>query len=217
MVARGGRGNAPDLMVGPTTRGIFMKYAAVALACLVPLAACNNSPEVSIKNASVSEAAKAVGASGAGGNFMRAGQWRVTSSLEDINMPGMPASEQSQMKRMMGAAQNASVEFCVTPEEARHPTGKMFSGKESDNCRFDHLTIGGGKFDMAMRCQSGSGTGSMTMQSTGTYSADVHQSHVAMNVEGGRRGSMSMKLRSEARRIGECTGGDKVKVVSRGG
>ena len=193
-----------------------MKYAAVALACLVPLAACNNSPSVSVKNASMSEAAKAVGAAGAGGSFMRAGQWRVTNNLEDIRMPGLPAAEQAQMKRIMGAAQNASVEFCVSPEEAKNPTGKMFSGKESNNCRFDHLTIGGGKFDMAMRCQSDRGPGSMTMQSTGTYTPDERKSQISMNVDGGPGGSMSMKMHSEAKRIGECTGGEKVKVSTGG-
>ena len=64
----------------------------------------------------------------------------------------MPPQAQAEMKRVMGQVQNNSFEYCVTPEEAKHPGGKMFTGKDNGDCRYDHFTMGGGKFDAAMRC-----------------------------------------------------------------
>ena len=187
-----------------------MRYSLVPLACFCALAACNKSPEVSAKNASVAEVARKVGQSGvASDSFIRAGQWRVTGTMEEINVPGMPPEAQAQMKRIMGQVQNASYEYCVPPEEAKRPQGKMFTGKDDGSCRYEHFTMGGGKFDAAMQCQ-GEGRSQVTkMTMNGTYSPDGYQTRVTMNVEGGPQGSMSMKMHSEARRIGECSAGKK--------
>lgn len=183
-----------------------MKYAALMIACALPLAACNKSPQVNARNASVAEVANAVSKSGiAGENFIRAGQWQVKGTLEEMNVPGMPPQAQAEMKRVMSQVQNNNFEYCVTPEEARHPGGKMFTGKDNGDCRYDHFTLGSGKFDAAMRCEGQAKGQVMTMAMNGTYSPDAYSSHVAMTVEGGPQGSMTMKMRSEARRIGECT------------
>jgi hypothetical protein len=184
-----------------------MKYAVLMVACALPLAACNK-PAVNEKNASVSDVANAVSKSGiAGENFIRAGQWQVKGKLEDMSMPGLPPEAQTEMKRVMGQVQNNSFEYCVTPEEAKHPGGKMFTGKDNGDCRYDHFQMGGGKFDAALRCQSkGQGPSQlMTMTMNGTYSPDAYTSNVSMKVEGGPQGTMTMKMRSEAKRIGECT------------
>ena len=61
------------------------------------------------------------------------------------------------------------------------------------------------KFDAAMRCEAKNGSQPMTMAVNGTYSPDSYQTHVSMNVEGGPQGAMSMKMRSEAHRVGECS------------
>ena len=108
------------------------------------------------------------------------------------------------MKRVMGQVQNNTFEYCVTPEEAKHPASKMFTGKDSGNCRYDHFTMGSGKFDAAMRCQQQGNAQTMTMAMNGTYSPEAYTSHVSMKVDGGPQGSMTMKMRSEAHRIGEC-------------
>jgi hypothetical protein len=176
----------------------------LVIACALPMTACNKSPEVSAKNASVAEVAQKVRESGvASDNFLHAGQWRVSSTVEEMTIPGMPPEAQAEMKKFMGQ-QNASYEYCLTPEEAKKPGGKFFTGKDERNCRYDHFTMSGGKFDAAMRCQ-GDASGAMTMAMNGTYSPDSYSTHVAMNMEGGREGKMSMKMRSEAKRVGECS------------
>lgn len=189
-----------------------MKYAAIALACLVPLAGCNKGPEIHEKNASIAQVVNAAQHAGvASDRFLHAGQWRVTGTMDEMNIPGMPASAQAEMKKMMGSRQNFSSEYCLSPEEARRPRGKFFTGKDSNHCTYDHFDMAGGKIDAVMRCQ-GQPSGTMTMTMNGTYAPDSYSSHMTMQVAGGREGGMSMKMHSEAHRIGECTGGDKVKV-----
>jgi hypothetical protein len=182
-----------------------MKYAACLIAGCATLAACNSSPKVNEKNASVAEVVNAVRQSGVAGDIiLRAGQWRVTSTLDDMNIPNMPPQAQAQMKGVIASQRNSTYEYCLTPEEAKEPRGKFFSGKEANNCRYDHFTMGGGKIDAVMTCQSDPAR-SMTMTVNGSYSPDSYETHVAMNMKGGNEGNMSMKLHSEAHRIGECS------------
>ena len=186
-----------------------MKHSIGLMLCAAALAACNKGPDVNVRNASVGEVAEKVEQSGiANETFLRAGEWKVTGTMEEMNVPGMPPQAQEEMKRVMGQVRNTSYEYCVTPEEAKRPREKMFAGKDADHCRYEHFTVGGGKFDAAMRCEAKNGSQPMTMAVNGTYSPDSYQTHVSMNVEGGPQGAMSMKMRSEAHRVGECSAKD---------
>jgi hypothetical protein len=70
--------------------------------------------------------------------------------------------------------------------------------------------MGGGKIDAVMHCDAQ--PSSMTMTIDGTYGGDSYETHVKMDMAGGPQGSMSMKMRSEAKRIGECTPADKAEA-----
>ena len=192
-----------------------MKHAAVALACLVPLAACNRSPDVDMKNASVEEVAQKLG--GAGEAFIHAGQWQAKVTVEDMSFPGMTPAAQTQMKSIMGQQQNVTVDHCISAEEAKRPSGQFFTGKNSGDCRYDRFTMSGGKIDAVMRCDA-KPAGSMTVTVSGTYSPDSSTTRSEANFSGGSRGAMRIKSVVENRRIGDCTGkpGD-VKVTMHGG
>ena len=180
-----------------------MKATALLIACAA-LAACNKSPEIHEKNASIQQVAEAAGkANAASGIELRAGQWRLSGTVEDMSFPGMPASAQADVKRMMGEKNNFTTEYCLTPEEAKRPRGKFFGGKPSDNCRYESFDMENGKIDAVMRCE-GQPSGSMTMKISGTYAPDRYSTMAAMDVAGEGRGGMSMKMRSEAHRIGDC-------------
>jgi hypothetical protein len=180
-----------------------MKTMVLLIACAA-LAACNKSPEIHEKNASIEQVAEAAGKANAGaGIVLRAGQWRLTGTMEDISFPGMPASAQADVKRMMGEKNSFTTEYCLTPEEAKRPRGKFFGGKQSDNCRYETFDMEGGKIDAVMRCE-GQPSGSMTMKISGTYAPDSYSTTAAMEASGEGRGGMSMKMHSEARRIGDC-------------
>ena len=182
-----------------------MKNAAILITSIAALAACNKSPEIRAENASVAEVAQKVREAGVGGEgFLNPGQWRAVSTLEEMTMPGMSAEAQAQMKQMMSKASNATFEYCLTPEEAKQPSGKFFSGKDKGNCRYEHFTMGDGKIDAVMRCEGDQG-GTMTMAMNGTFSPEAYTSHGEMKVDGGREGGMTMKMRTEAKRIGQCS------------
>jgi hypothetical protein len=179
-----------------------MKYSVLVIACALPMAACNK-PAVNEKNASVADVAKAVRESGvANESFLKAGQWQVKATVEEMTMPGLPAAAQAQIKQTMVNAAANTFEYCLTEEEAKRPAGKFFTGKDTNQCTYDHFQLGGGKFDAAMRCHEQGHV--QTMQMNGTYSPDNYTTHVAMKMEGGQQGSVTMKMRSEAKRIGQC-------------
>jgi len=181
-----------------------MKPTALLIVTGAALAACNESPEIHEKNASIEQVAEAAGkADAASGVVLRAGQWRLSGTVEEMSFPGMPASAQADVKRMMGEKNNFTTEYCLTPEEAKRPRGRFFGGRQSDNCRYESFDMEGGKIDAVMRCE-GQPSGSMTMTISGNYAPDNYSTTAAMEVAGNGRSGMSMKMRSEAHRIGDC-------------
>ena len=181
-----------------------MRRAALIFAAALPLAACSNEPEVDMKNASVGEVVNEVRSAGVTDEFIRPGQWETKVVVEDVDIPGMPAATKAQMKSMFAQRQNVTVKHCVTPEEAKRPDGKMFTGQDTNNCRYDHFTMRDGKIDAAMRCE-GEQPGAMTMAMTGTYTPESSSTRSEMKISSGAQGTMTIKARSETRRIGECT------------
>jgi hypothetical protein len=67
-----------------------------------------------------------------------------------------------------------------------------------------------------MRCQGETG-GAMTLKVNGSYSPDSYDSRAEMHVEGGQQGGMTMKVHTEAHRIGQCTGKEGEVKVTMGG
>ena len=185
--------------------------SATALAVL--LASCDNSPGIHERNASIEQVADAAGkANAATGIILKAGQWRLNGTMEKMTIPGLPASAQADMQRMLGEKNNFTMEYCLTPEEAKKPRGKFFGGEKSDNCRYESFDMAGGRIDAVMRCE-GKPSGAMTMKISGTYAPESYSTSAAMEVEGdnGRPG-MTMKMRSEAKRIGDCDKASREKA-----
>ena len=188
-----------------------MKPTALLIACAA-LAACNQSPEIHERNASIEQVAEAASkANAATGIMLRAGQWRLTGTMEEMTIPGLPVAAQADMQRMMGEKNNFTMEYCLSPEEAKRPRGKFFGGRQSDNCRYESFDMVGGRIDAVMRCE-GQPSGTMTMKISGNYSPDSYSTRAAMEVAGDGRGGMTMKMRSEARRIGDCDAAGEEKA-----
>ena len=169
------------------------------------LAACNNDPGIDERNASVEEVAQKVRESG-NGTLFSPGKWQTRVTVKEMNIPGMPPGMQGQMKQMLAQRQNVVSETCLTPEEAKRPGAKFFTGKDSSNCRYDRFTMRGGKVDAVMRCEGG-GPGTMVMTMSGTYTPTESTTNMDMQVRG-PEGSMQMKALTENKRIGDCTGAE---------
>jgi hypothetical protein len=192
-----------------------MNRSIVFAACAAALAGCNKAPQVHEKNASVEQVANAVARSGVADDlYLKAGAWQVTSTLEEMGIPGLSPEAQSGMKRLMGSRGNAKYRFCLTPEQAKRPGGKFFNRQADKNCRYDHFTMGKGKIDAVMRCAAPEG--SMTMSIAGNYSADSYSTRVAMEM-GASEGTMKMKMRSEAHRVGDCTAEEQALAKAESG
>lgn len=179
-----------------------MKHAALLIACILPLAACKQQPEVKAKDASVAEVTEKVRQAGADQSMVRAGLWQSKVTIDSLEVPGMPPEMSQRMKTMMAERQPHDYQTCLTPEDVKRPKEDFFAGKNKE-CRYDHFTMGGGKIDAAMHC--GSGSAMQTMQMAGTYSPDAYQ--MQMSTTGHAKGDepgMAMKMRVEAHRIGEC-------------
>lgn len=180
-----------------------MKLPTIAmLSSLAALGACNQGPEVHEKNASVEDVAGKV-REATGGQFIRAGEWKSTSAIEEMTVPGLSAEESARMKQVMATSGIHEFTTCLTEEDVKQPEGKFFTG--NDQCRYDHFTMSRGKIDAAMRCQNGGGVQVMTM--TGTYAPDSYQMRMEMKGGGapGANGAMTMRMRVDSKRIGECS------------
>ena len=116
----------------------------------------------------------------------------------------MPADTAKQMQEMFAARQQG-FESCLTAEQAKRPSEDFFSGK-SDNCRYDHFKMGDGKINAKMRCQAGGAT--QVMEMAGNYSRDNYSMTMSMDQQGGPQAAagLRMRMRVDARRVGECTG-----------
>ena len=182
-----------------------MKYVVPLLACAIALPACNTEPDVDMKNAGVGDVANEVQKAGVGEQFIRPGKWETKVVVEDVDIPGMPAETKAQMTGMFAQRQNVTINHCVSPEEAKKPDGKLFTGQDSKNCRYEHFTMGDGKIDAVMRCQ-GDSSGTMTMKMAGTYTPEGSSTRSEMQVSSGREGTMTIKARTETKRVGDCDG-----------
>ena len=181
-----------------------MKIARIAFGCgILALTACNQSPQVHEENASVEDVAAKVREATGDGQFIRAGEWKSASAIEEMSVPGLSAEESARMKQLMAKSGTPEFTTCLTEEDVKQPQGKFFTGNEQ--CRYDHFTMSRGKIDAAMRCQSeGGGTQVMTMK--GSYSPDSYQMRMEIKGQaapGGPEG-MTMRMRVSSKRIGEC-------------
>lgn len=183
-----------------------MTRSLIILAPALVLAGCNSSPSVEVKNASVSEVAQKVQEARQQGSFVSPGKWRVTTTIKEMNIPGMPPQALAQMQAQMNKP--TVNETCITKEQAEKPSAEMLAGQDNGQCRFEKFTMGSGKIDAVMHCQPQQGGGAVTMTMDGVYAPDTYTMKAAMERPGPDGSKMSMKIENSAQRIGEC-GGDK--------
>ncbi len=171
------------------------------------LAACNRGPQVDLTNATPAEVAKAMKDSGATREMVRPGKWSSTVAVLEMNSPGMPPEMQAMMKQRIGKPQ--TVLACLTPEQVDHPENML--GQIPASCRYDRYTMGSGKMDGKLRCDVNGLKQEMTV--AGTYSKDQYSITIANSttapagaVAGQPAMSMSMKMKVDSKRLGECDG-----------
>lgn len=136
---------------------------------------------------------------------LKPGQWESSFTLEDIDMPNLPgggARMKEQMKKMMS---RTSIRYCVTPQEAENPSGKMFSGQENKDCTYKGFNVGGGSVKGEVSCKSEGGA--MTAVMSGSYSPESYEMHMDMKSSAAAQGAeMRMKAKTSGKWIAAgCT------------
>ena len=181
-----------------------MKYAVCVVASVV-LAGCNKGPTVELHNATGQQVAQAVTKAGVmnSDSMVEPGLWRSKATVEEMNIPGIPAQYAAQMKQSMAEHRNEASSHCVTAADVKKPKEDFFGADKS--CRYEHFTMGGGKIDIAMVCKMEGATQTTSM--AGTYTPTTYSMDMSSKGSGeGMQNGMSMKMHVDSKRIGECTG-----------
>ena len=187
-----------------------MRAISLLLPLGLALAACDTGPSVEAENASVAEVADKLRAAGGAGEFVSPGKWLSNVTVEEMSLPGMPPEMAAGMKEAMGKAGTKGAETCLTAEDVKKPKEDFFAGADK-SCRYDRFTMSGGKIDAAMRCSQGGASQVMTM--AGTYGPDAYGMKMTTKAEGGSgpMAAMTMTMRVDAKRIGQCDGSETNK------
>jgi len=183
-----------------------MRLVALAIATVaVGLAACDRGQDVDLTNATPAEVAKAMKDSGATRSMVRPGKWSSTVAVLEMSSPGMPPEQQAMLKAQIG--QSRTVEACLTAEEVDNPERML--GDVPATCKYDRYTMGNGKLNGTMRCEQKGMVQQMTV--AGTYKDDGYSltidnktTALAGTLASQPAGVMSMKMKVESRRLGEC-------------
>ncbi|GLV22669.1 hypothetical protein TomMM35A_25150 [Sphingobium sp. TomMM35A] len=132
---------------------------------------------------------------------LKPGQWEGAYTLEDIEMPNVQGGSdqmKEQMKKMMS---RSSIKYCVSPEEAANPSGKMFSGQESKDCTYKGFDVSGGSVKGEIACKSEHGTMNAVM--SGSYAPESYEMQMDMKMSGAPGGmNMSMKAKTTGKWVG---------------
>ena len=183
-----------------------MKYAACALASVLCLTGCNKGTEVSLHNATGNQVTEAVRQSGVltSDSMVQPGLWESKVTVQEMNIPGMPAQYADKMKQQMTEHQQQASRHCITAADVKKPKEDFFGADKS--CKYDHFTMGGGKIDIAMVCHAEDSTHNMNV--SGSYTPTSYSIDTSMTGSGGPQQGMSMKMHVDSKRVGECTGKD---------
>lgn len=136
------------------------------------------------------------------------GAWVAGAGVTSVNLPGAPRAA---VDRVRTALQRSirSNSYCVTPAQAAEPPLALFTNKDSGDCRYEHMTMRGGRADGAVICSrpmraDPSRTTSMRMQVGGSYTPTTYDFDVAMTFDVPDRpgGSATMHIRGQ--RVGAC-------------
>ncbi|HKR23711.1 MAG TPA: DUF3617 domain-containing protein [Allosphingosinicella sp.] len=141
---------------------------------------------------------------------LQPGQWEMTTTMTNIEVPGAPAAMAEQMRTAM-ANQPRTENECITPEEAANPLGNMMNqGGGTQGCTFSEQTFAGGVIRMAAACPAPQGGGSMRTNLNGTYTATTMEAQISAEVDAGANtpAGMPRNIRMSGtmtgRRTGDC-------------
>lgn len=175
-----------------------MRRIALAVAIILPLAACGQEPAQQSPDQAAAEAvAKAP--------QPEPGQYRVTMKVSNITFPGMDGAMAEKAKTMFGGTGHTS-EFCLTPADAQKGQKEFYKRTAEGDCKYEKFSATDGSIDAVMLCQTGKGMTART-EMKGIFSSV--RSDITLKtqsqVPGAPGGGMTMDAQIISERIGDCT------------
>ncbi|WP_172799911.1 DUF3617 domain-containing protein [Croceicoccus bisphenolivorans] len=131
------------------------------------------------------------------------GEYSSTMKLVELDVPGLPEAQVSQMRSMMEGAMGKTQTYCLTKEEADKGFEEM-AKQTQDNCKIESFDANRGNFTGKMSCADENSSGTMTMSGTGTETGSDMTMAMDMTAQGLPGGKMAMTLNVVSKRVGDC-------------
>lgn len=177
-----------------------MRHRLIAGAALLALAACGPAEQ---KEAGRDMTPDEVAAELAGVQI-EPGLWESSAEVVEVEAPGMPPELVEQMKGPRTTSRN-----CISPEQARRPDANFLAAQQESDCSYRDFSMRDGRMSGTMTCTGGAGEGEMEMRMEGEYGPRSYDMTMTMAGEGmGEGAQMTMRVRTQARRIGDCPAED---------
>ncbi|MDM7955126.1 DUF3617 domain-containing protein [Blastomonas sp.] len=139
-----------------------------------------------------------------------AGEWENKVEIVDVKFdesklpPEAKGMTAAIVKQMVGQVQ--TTKNCLTKEEAEKPGADFLAGAENDECTYKKFDLSGGKIDADITCKGEEAGQEGDIKLTGTYTSTSYDMQMAMEMASPQSGSMTIKAKNSAKRIGECKG-----------
>lgn len=173
-----------------------MRSALLTAAAVFALAGCDSKTGTTTitTNSQTGEVTTSGTGAGAQPLKLQPGEWEVKIQVSDLKMASMPNAP----------ATPAAItsKTCITPEQASKGPGDFLKQAKMD-CTATTSSFAGGTIAAEMTCKMpGGGGGEMRSKTTGSYTATSMTTDADVSMTGPM--TMSQKVHTEAKRIGDC-------------
>lgn len=171
-----------------------MRCALLIATAACALAACNQKTGSTTITTNSQTGEVTTSGSGAKSLNLQPGEWEVKVQVSDLKMASMPNAP--------AAPAAITSKTCITPEQASKGPGDFLKQAKMD-CTATTSSFAGGTIAAEMTCKMPGGQpGEMRSKTTGRYTATSMTTDAEVSMTGPM--TMSQKVHTEAKRIGEC-------------
>jgi hypothetical protein len=132
---------------------------------------------------------------------MEPGEWEQSVSFTELDMPGAPEAMKDMMRQSMSAKVTSTT--CLTADQVDNPGAEFFAGKGQGSCSYDEFDRSGSHIKLSMTCADEGGTKNVIAME-GDFTPTAYTFDIDTTLQGGEAGSMAMKGKVSAKRLGEC-------------
>lgn len=135
----------------------------------------------------------------------RPGQYRTTLELLEFDAPGVPDDAKAKMQEAFASGLSEGNTFCMTEAQAaQNGPRQMVENLAEAKCDMKAFNVSGNSVVAEMQCP-GQGGKSNTIKMEGDMTADSSVMTMDMTQDMPGTGALTMKMRVNSERIGECS------------